>query len=137
MIVTTKGKNALKIMIYLAMNQGENYVRLSEIAKNEGLSEKYLESIVANLRRNNKVISARGAEGGYRLSRTANGYTVGEIIKCLEGDLNPTDCFAANHGICNKKCECLCTPLWEKMYEAINDVLENTTLQDLIDRKVG
>lgn len=137
MIVTTKGKNALKIMIYLAMNQGENYVRLSEIAKNEGLSEKYLERIVANLRRNNKVISARGAEGGYRLSRTANGYTVGEIIKCLEGDLNHTDCFATNHGICNKKCECLCIPLWEKMYEAINDVLENTTLQDLIDRKVG
>lgn len=137
MIITTRGKNALKIMVYLAMNQGESYVRLKDIATREGLSEKYLESIVASLRRNNKVISARGAEGGYRLARTANGYTVGEIIKCLEGDLRTTDCVSQNTELCERKCECICLPLWEKMNDALNEVLENTTLQDLIDRKVG
>lgn len=136
MIVTTKGKNALKLMLDLAMNQGESYVRLKDIAEREGLSEKYLESIVASLRRNDKVISARGADGGYRLARNAKGYTVGEIIKCLEGDLCPTDCVGQNEGSCEHKGECMCIPLWRKMYGAINDVLENTTLQDLIDRKV-
>jgi len=136
MIVTTKGKNALKIMVYLAMNQGESYVRLKDIAVREGLSEKYLENIVASLRRSNKVASARGAEGGYRLSRTANDYTVGEIIKCLEGDLCPTDCVSNTAELCEHRCECICLPLWEKMNEAINNVLENITLQDLIDRKV-
>lgn len=124
MIVTTKGKNALKIMLYLAINQGERYVRLSEIALNEGLSEKYLESIVASLRRINKVISARGADGGYRLARVANRYTVGEIIKCLEGDLSPTDCSSKNESYCERKCECMCLPLWEEMYDAMNNVLE-------------
>lgn len=136
MIVTTRGKNALKIMVYLAMNQGECYVRLKEIADKEGLSEKYLESIVASLRCNNKVISARGAEGGYRLSRTAADYTVGEIIKCLESDLCPTDYVLQSTESCEHKCELICLPLWKKIYDALNNVLENTTLQDLIDRKV-
>lgn len=71
------------------------------------------------------------------MSRTANNYTVGEIIKCLEGDLYPTDCVSGNHEFCDKKCECLCIPLWIKIGEALNEVLETITLQDLIDRKVG
>lgn len=136
MIVTTKGKNALKIMIYLAMNQGENYVRLKDIADREGLSEKYLENIVASLRRDNKVASARGAEGGYRLARTASDYTVGEIIKCLEGDRCLSDCVSKTAELCEHRCECICIPLWKKMNDALNNVLENITLQDLIDRKV-
>lgn len=97
MLVTTKGKNELKIM----------------------------------------VISARGAEGGYRLARTPNGYTVGEILKCLEGDFCTTECSLQNEEVPEYKCESICLPLWEKMYDALNDVLEKTTLQDLIDRKVG
>lgn len=136
MIVTTRGRNALKFMLDLAMNQGESYVRLKDIARREGLSEKYLESIVASLRRNNKVISARGAEGGYRLARTANGYTVGEIIKSLEGELCPSECISNKEDACMHKGEYMCIPLWEKMYDALNDVLDNTTLQDLIDRTV-
>ncbi len=137
MLVTTKGKNGLKIMVFLALYQGENFVRLKDIAEQEGLSEKYLESIVAKLRCNNKVISARGAEGGYRLARTPNGYTVGEIIKCLEGDFCTTDNSLQNEEVFEYKCESICLPLWKKMYDALNDVLEKTTLQDLIDRKVG
>lgn len=136
MIVTTRGKNALKIMVYLALNQGESFVRLKDIAAQEELSEKYLESIIASLRRSNKVISARGAEGGYRLARTANGYTVGEIIKCLEGDLCATECVAKKEEMSECKCECICLPLWKKMNDVLNEVLEKTTLQDLIDRKV-
>lgn len=137
MIVTTKGKNALKIMVYLALNQNANYVRLKDIADTEGLSEKYLENIISSLKRGNKVSSARGAEGGYRLARDARDYTVGEIIKCLEGDLCPTDCVSETSKLCEHRCECICIPLWEKMNDALNDVLENITLQDLIDRKVG
>lgn len=136
MIVTTRGKNALKIMVFLAMNQGENYVRLKEIADQESLSEKYLESIVASLRRSNKVISARGPEGGYRLAKTANSYTVGEIIKCLEGNLSTIDGNSPKTELPRQKCEYICVPLWQKMDNAINEVLEKTTLQDLIDRKV-
>lgn len=135
MIVTTKGKNALKLMIDLSLHQGEEYVKLKDIAKREEISEKYLEHIVSFLQKARKVKSTRGANGGYRLVKEPKDYTVGEIIKCLEGDLAPTDCLSGDKSICTKREQCWCLPLWMKLDQAVNDVLEHTTLQDVIDWK--
>ncbi|MDO5154882.1 MAG: Rrf2 family transcriptional regulator [Eubacteriales bacterium] len=134
MVITTKGKNALKFMIDLSLYQGPAFVRLKEVAEREGISEKYLENIVSHLQKSKKVKSARGAKGGYRLVKTADMYTVGEIIKCLDGDLYPTDC-AHGDEVCERRDICFCYPLWRKLNQAMDDVLENTTLQDLIDWK--
>lgn len=134
MIVTTKGKNALKFMVDLSMYQGEKYVRLKDVAEREDISEKYLEHIVSNLQRSQKVISARGAKGGYRLAKDPKEYTVGEILKCIENDLSSSSCIGSGSvNVCERKRECFCYPLWVKLDEAISGVLEYTTLQDLID----
>jgi len=132
MIVTTRGRNALKFMIDLSRHQDDKFVKLKEIAQREEISEKYLEQIVSCLQRANKVRSARGANGGYRLVKLPEQYSVGEIIKCLDGELHPTNC-TYNSVSCPNTDNCLCYPLWEKLDKAINDVLDNTTLQDLLD----
>jgi transcriptional regulator, Rrf2 family len=134
MIVTTKGKNALKFMLNLSLYQGNGYVKLKDIAKREEISEKYLEQIVSYLQKARKVKSIRGANGGYRLVKAPNAYTVGEIIRCLEGDIMSADCAYGNADDCRKRYQCLCYPLWCRLDKAINDVLDNTTLQDMIDR---
>lgn len=134
MVITTKGKNALKLMIDLSLYQGNEFVRLKDIAKRENISEKYLEHIVSYLQKSQKVKSARGANGGYRLVKSPDMYSVGEIIKCLEGDMYPTDC-AHGDEVCSHMDTCFCYPLWGKLNQAMEEVLENTSLQDLIDWK--
>lgn len=135
LIITTKGKNALKLMIDLSLYQGDKYVKLRDIAQREDISEKYLEHIVSYLQKSRKVKSTRGLNGGYRLVKAPEDYTVGEIIKCLEGDLSPTDCLHGDENTCSKKEQCFCYPLWIKLDNAVNEVLEHTTLQDVIDWK--
>ncbi len=135
MFITTKGKNALKLMIDLSLYQGEYYVKIRNIAKREDISEKYLEQIVAYLHKSGKVKSTRGANGGYRLVKEPKDYTVGEIIKCLESDLVPTDCLHGDESACKRREQCCCYPLWFKLDQAMNAVLEHTTLQDIIDWK--
>lgn len=135
MIITTKGKNALKLMLDLALYQADTYVKLHDIAKRQDVSDKYLEQIVSYLHKAMKVKSARGAYGGYRLAKTPDAYTVGEIIKCLEGELSPTDCANGEEDTCGRRDQCFCYPLWNKLDQAMNEVLEHTTLQDLIDWK--
>ena len=134
MIITTKGKNGLKLMIDLSLYQGQEYVKLRDIAKREEISEKYLEQIVPYLQKARKVKSARGANGGYRLVKKPEEYTVGEIIKCLEGDIVPTECVHGDDA-CEKRYKCFCYPLWFKLNKSMDDVLEHTTIQDLIDWK--
>ena len=133
MLITTKGKNALKLMLDLSLHQEDKYVKLKDIAVREDISEKYLEQIVSYLQKSQKVKSTRGANGGYRLVKAPEEYTVGEIIKCLEGDMAPTACVHGGNDICDKKSKCFCYPVWIKLDKAVNDVLESTTLQDLID----
>lgn len=134
MVITTKGKNALKFMIDLSLYQEQGYVRLKDVAKREAISEKYLEQIVSYLHKSRKIKSARGANGGYRLIKLPEEYSVGEIIKCLEGDLYPTDC-AHGEDVCDHRDTCFCYPLWGKLNKAMDEVLENTSLQDLINWK--
>ena len=135
LLITSKGKNALKLMLNLSLHKDGGYIRLKDIAQEEGVSEKYLEQIVSYLVKARKVRSTRGNNGGYRLTKVPEDYTVGEIIKCLEGDLAASDCVHMDEQMCERRERCFCYPLWKKLDLALNEVLEQTTLQDLIDWK--
>ena len=137
MLITSKGKNALKFMVNLSLHKDSGYMKLKKIALEEELSEKYLEQIVSYLLKAGKVRSTRGNNGGDQLIKEPKDYTVGEIIKCLEGDLAPSECVRRDGPICERREKCFCYPLWEKLDLALNEVLEQTTLQDLIDWKIN
>ncbi|MDE6433971.1 MAG: Rrf2 family transcriptional regulator [Lachnospiraceae bacterium] len=133
MRISTRGKNAIKLMLDLATyNHGEP-VRLKDIAGRQNISEKYLEQIVAMLHRASLVKGIRGKHGGYMLNYQPEKYTVGQILKAVEGDLSPTDCVGENGTVCENKGTCVSFRLWEKLDTAINDVLEGITLADMLE----
>lgn len=133
MRISTKGKNAVKLMLDLATyNHGEP-VRLKDIAKRQNISEKYLEQIVAVLHKSALVKSIRDAHGGYILDHPPEKYTAGQILKAVEGDMSPADCVGENGTLCENKSTCVSYRLWEKLDTAVNDVLEGITLADMLE----
>jgi Rrf2 family protein len=132
MIVSTKGRYALRVMVCLAERQGQDYVPLKEIAENEGISQKYLESIMTVLSKAGFVDALHGKGGGYRLNRTPEGYTVGGILKLTEGSLNVASCTAQGPAACSRSECCHALPMWEKLDRMIDDFFEGITLADLI-----
>lgn len=133
MRISSKGKNAIKLMLDLATYNHGKPVKLKEIAKRQNISEKYLEQIVAVLHKAALVKSIRGAHGGYVLNYPPEKYTVRQILKVVEGDLSPTDCVGENGTQCENKSTCVSYRLWEKLDIAINDVLEGITLEDMLE----
>jgi Rrf2 family protein len=120
-------------MLELALNDnlGEP-TPLFQIAEKQGISEGYLEQMMTVLRKGGLVRSVRGAQGGYLLSRAPAKITAGEIIRCLEGPLGPTDCVSEEDSeICGRSDLCVTRTLWEKVRDSIADVLDGTTLEDL------
>lgn len=128
-MITTKGRNALKIMLDLAQHGGEGFVSLTDIAERVNESQKYLESSMSQLSQKGLILSARGKSGGYRLSRTPQEYTVGEIIVAAEGSLAPVSCI---DGGCENAGNCLSLPLWKELDEVIMTFLNSKTLSDLL-----
>lgn len=133
MRISTKGRYALKLMLDLAMNKGSQPVRVKDISARQGISDKYLEQIISVLAKGGFVISIRGPHGGYRLSREPGAYTVGSILRIVEGKLCPVACLETEENVCEKSKDCITLPLWERLDEAINNVVDNVTLQDLIE----
>ena len=124
-------------MIDLAQNGGENCVPLSEIAKRQAVSVKYLEAIVSILNKAGMVTSYRGKEGGYKLSRTPEEYNVNEILTLTEGSLAPVVCLENGDGTqCSRAYSCMTLPMWKKLDTIIEDYLNKVTLKDLIDGNV-
>ena len=99
MMITTKGRNALKVMLDLAQHSGEGPVSLADIAERSHESQKYLESTVAQLSQRGLIISSRGKNGGYRLSRAPEEYSVAEIITAAEGSLAPVSCLSGRYRV--------------------------------------
>lgn len=132
MKISTKGRYALRIMIDLAMNAGQGPIRVKDIASRQDISEKYLEQIIALFNKAGYVKSIRGAQGGYLLTKEPTEYTVGMILRLAEGSIAPVSCVDGADG-CDKKGACVSAMLWEKMNNAVNEVVDNTTLQDLVD----
>ena len=133
MMVSTKGRYALIVMIDLARNEGDGYISLSDIAERQNLSMKYLEIVVSMLNKGGLVKSLRGKNGGYHLARKPEEYNIGEILEITEGSLAPVECLKNGHMSCDKAGSCYTLPLWLGLDKVIDDYLGNISLQDLID----
>jgi Rrf2 family protein len=133
MKISTKGRYALRIMIDLALHVDKGPIRVKDIAYRQSISEKYLEQIIALFNKAGYVKSIRGAQGGYHLTKEPKEYTVGMILRLAEGSIAPVACVEDSADGCEKKGNCVSSMLWQKMNDAVNEVVDNTTLQDLVD----
>ncbi|WP_297129323.1 Rrf2 family transcriptional regulator [uncultured Eubacterium sp.] len=134
MKISTKGRYALRMMIDLAQNQGDGYVSLKDIANRQEISKKYLEQIVAILNKPDVLRTNRGYQGGYRLAKSANEYTVGDILRLTEGGLAPVTCLDNSPVLCDRAEDCITLPIWKGLYKVISEYLDSITLQDIVDR---
>ena len=132
MIVSTKGRYALRVMLCFAQRGSDEYVPLKEIAEAEGISQKYLESIMTILSKANFVDAVHGKGGGYRLNRKPEEYTVGSILKLTEGSLAPVSCTTQGAAACSRSTCCQTLPMWERLERMIDDFFEGITLADLL-----
>ncbi len=133
MMISTKGRYALRVMIDLAENSEQGYISLKDVAGRQDISMKYLELIVSILNKGGFVSSLRGKSGGYKLTKKPEEYTVGSILKLTEGTLAPVYCLEEGTESCNRAENCITLPLWKKLDSMIDEYLESVTLQDLID----
>ena len=136
MKISTKGRYALRLMVDLAVHTEDGgFAPLRAIAQRQSLSDKYLEQLIAQLARAGFVQSARGAQGGYRLSRDAATYTVGDILRLMEGDLSPVACGGSCGDLCCSRYDnCATVEVWQQLSDAINQVVDGITLADLVRR---
>ena len=129
MMITTKGRNALKIMIDLARHDGEGFISLTDIAERQKESLKYLEASAAQLSAAGLVVSARGKSGGYKLAKSPEEYTAAEILQVGEGTLSPVQCLVSG---CENAVTCDTLPLFKELDEVIMSFLNSKTLKDLV-----
>ena len=132
MMISTKGRYALRIMLDLAARGNDVYTPLREIAERQGISEKYLESIIRSLADSGMVTGLRGKGGGYRLSEPPSAYSVGAILRITEGSLAPVSCLRGDSEECIRAEDCLTLPLWRRLDSVIDDYLGSITLEDLM-----
>ena len=131
MIVSTKGRYALRVMIDLAEHQAERYVPLKEVAARQDISEKYLENILKVLVQNGFLEGLRGKGGGYRLTRSPDQYTVSEILLLTEGSLAPVSCLTPGAPACERMANCRTYTMWKGLNDLIADYFGKITLADL------
>lgn len=132
MKISTKGRYALRLMLDLAMNHTGEPISLKDIAKRQGISDKYLEQIISTLNKAKYVKSIRGAQGGYILTKKPGEYTVGMILRLTEGSLAPVACVEEENP-CERMHDCATIMVWKKMNDAINEVVDGITLANLVD----
>ena len=132
MNVTSKGRYALRIMIDLAQHRDEGYISLKTISDRTQLSMKYLEMIVGNLKKAELVDSTLGKEGGYKLNKTPQEYSIGEILRCIEDNLAPVACIKEGEIQCDRSGACLTVPMWKELDDITNAYLDTVSLEDLL-----
>lgn len=135
MMISTKGRYALRVMLDLA-DQAEGYLSLKEIADRQQISVKYLESIAAILNRAGLVRSQRGKDGGYCLARPAGEITAAEVLRLTEGTLSPVACPSLEGNPCQRAETCKTLPLWRVLDETIDRTLSSVTLEDLLHGQI-
>ncbi|MBQ3707455.1 MAG: Rrf2 family transcriptional regulator [Clostridia bacterium] len=129
MMISTRGRYALKMMIDLAEHGDGQYIPLKEIAERQNCSEKYLESIIAVLSKDGLLEGLRGKGGGYRLTKAPRDYSVGEILRLVEGPLSPVTCLEVP---CDQSATCPTLPMWEKLGGMINDFLDSISIAEFV-----
>ena len=134
MKLTTKGRYGLRAMVDLAVNTDDEAVALSQIAERQGISLNYLEQLVARLKKSGIVNGIRGAQGGYVLAMPAEEISVGDILRALEGDLSPVDCYELNSTDtpCGSSDICVTKYVWKRISDSINDAVDGIMLSDLV-----
>lgn len=130
MWISTKGKNAVKVMIDLGIYIGGDPVKVKDIAKRQDISEKYLEQIIAMLNKAGLVRSIRGAKGGYMLNDSPDKYTAGMILSAVEGDMSVVDGMGE---VSENLTDIVSNKLWERLDESVREVLDKITLADLLE----
>jgi Rrf2 family protein len=132
MKISTKGRYAIRVMLDLAEHNTGEFIPLMDIARRQDISEKYLESIVSVLSKNNFLVSLRGKGGGYRLSREPAEYTIGSILKVTEGSMAPVACLDQDPNTCPRVTICKTLNMWKGLADTINNYLESITIADLL-----
>jgi Rrf2 family iron-sulfur cluster assembly transcriptional regulator len=131
MMISTKGRYALRVMVDLSEQNTTTYIPLKDIAKRQEISQKYLESIMTVLSKAGFVDALHGKGGGYKLNREPDQYTVASILKLTEGSLAPVACLEHGHKKCERSANCKTLPMWIELDNLINNYLEAITLADL------
>lgn len=131
MMISTKGRYALRVLIDLAEQGKQGYVPLKEIAKRQGISQKYLESIMTVFSKADYVEALHGKGGGYRLNRPPAEYKVGDLLRLIEGTLAPVSCLECGAKPCENAAECRTLPMWTKLNDIVTDYLDNVSIADL------
>lgn len=134
MLISTKGRYALRVMVDLAEHPNEGFIPLKVIANRQEISEKYLENIIKLLVRAKLLNGLRGKGGGYRLTKAPEKYTVGAILRLTEDSLAPVVCLEENAAVCSRMAECRTLSLWQGLDKVISDYLNSVTLADLMRR---
>lgn len=134
MLISTKGRYALRVLIDLAEHQSDGYIPLKAIARRQEISEKYLESIIKLLVKAKLLTGVRGKGGGYRMTRPPEEYTVGQVLRLTEESLAPVSCLEDGADACRRAAECRTLALWQGLDKAINDYLDSVTVADLTRR---
>ena len=135
MMISTRGRYALRVMLELAQKQG-SYTPLKDIAQDQGISLKYLERILPVLTKNGFIEGIQGKGGGYRLTRTPTEYKIGDILRLTEGDLAPVSCMECGAEPCSKRSTCPTYPMWEGFHKLTNNYFDGITLQDLLQQEL-
>lgn len=132
MMISTRGRYALRVMLDLADNYTEGYIPMKDVANRQGLSLKYIERIMPVLSKNNYVEGVHGKGGGYRLTRSPEDYRVGDILRLTEGDLAPVACLECGAKPCEKAAECRTLPMWTEFHAVVNSYFDKISLADLM-----
>ncbi len=136
MRLSTKGRYGLRMMLDLALNYERGYILMKDIARRQEISERYLGQLVRLLKTSGLVKSLRGAHGGYALTKSPTQIRLSEIIRVLEGSVAPLECVD-DLDLCNRASRCAARDIWKKIKEAMENILESTTLQDLVEQQTG
>lgn len=132
MLISTKGRYALRVLIDMGEHQSENFIPLKEIAARQEISEKYLETIVKLLVKDGALVGLRGKGGGYKLKKAPGQITVGHVLRLTEDSLAPVSCLENGAIPCERASGCRTLPMWRGLYQTINDYLDKYTIEDLM-----
>ncbi len=134
MLISTRGRYALRVLVDLAEQNKEEYTPLKEIAARQEISQKYIESIMTMLSKAGFVEGAHGKGGGYRLSRLPEEYKIGDVLRLTEGSLAPVSCLENGAVKCERAAQCRTLPMWTKLDSLINGYLDKISLADLMQK---
>lgn len=135
MIISSRGRYALRLMLDLAEHDNGEYVALRDISQRQDLSQKYMEQILPALNASHLLLVKAGRYGGYRLAKKANTYSLGEILRAAEGSLAPVACLENEENPCARQADCATLPVWTELDRIINEYLDGISLQDLLDQQ--